>query len=344
LQDAHYRVALPRSVGTGALSDDTALVTFLLFDQGTAIWVSDAKGIQERWLSIDAKELESLARRFAEHCSQPTSSLEGLRRESNALYKLMISPVEPLIRGHRALLFEPDGDLKLVPFIALLDNSDRYLADRYAIATSPGLEYVAASAEWKGLSRDSRALVVGNPVGDGLNFLPDAEQEARGVAAAFSHPVLLLHADASYENIIRELPRSQVFHFAGHAVANSTTAALLLSHSESLDVRSLEALHLHNSQLVVLSACSSADGSRGLFDDEDSLARRLIGIGAPEVVASRWAVDSSATAILMNNFYQRLVAGGTVAEALTLAINKTRSRAGFEHPFYWAGFSVFGRG
>lgn len=344
LAKAHYRIVLPRFAQTDFLSKDTALVTFLLVDNGIVVWVSDAKGTQERWLNANPRDLESLARRFAEHCSQPSSSLVGLRHESSTLYELIISPIEPLIRDHRALLFEPDGDLRLIPFVALLDRSDRYLGDRYAIAISPGIGYIAASAEWKGLSHDSRVLVVGNPMPNGSSSLPEAEQEARGVAAAFSHPILLLRADASYENIVRELPQSEVFHFAGHAVANSATAALLLSYSESMDVLSLEALRLHNSQLVVLSACSSADGSTGLFDDEDSLARRLIGSGTPEVVASRWGVDSAATAILMDDFYQRLLSGDAVADALTAAANKTRSRAGFEHPFYWAGFSVFGRG
>jgi CHAT domain-containing protein/tetratricopeptide (TPR) repeat protein len=344
LKNMDDKVVLPRSLGNSILRDDTALVTFFLSDAETLVWISDTKGVQQARLVVTNIELEHFARSFARHCSDPSSSLETLRRESNALYELVISPIEPLIRGYRALLFEPDRDLKLVPFIALLDHTGRYLGDRYAITISPGLEYVAASVEWKGLSADSHVLVVGNPSGGGPDSLPDAEQEARTVAASFAHPVLLLRDDATYEKIISELPKSQLFHFAGHAVANSANAALLLSHSESLDVRKLETLRFHNSQLIVLSACSSADGSAGLFDDEDSLARRLIGAGSSDVVASRWSVDSGATAILMNSFYQRLVAGSTVGEAMTLAAKETRSRSGFEHPFYWASFSVFGRG
>jgi CHAT domain-containing protein/cytochrome c-type biogenesis protein CcmH/NrfG len=326
------------------LSDESALVTFLALDDGIAVWVSDANGVQERWVSANTKDLESISRRFAEHCSEPTSNIETLRHESRELYRFIILPIESLIRGHRTLIFEPDRDLKLIPFIALLDQSDSYLGDHYSIAVSPGLEYLARSTGWRGLSRNSRVLVVGNPLVAGLNSLSDAESEARAVAADFNHPVVLLGADANYEHIIRELPRSELFHFAGHAVANSATAALLLSHSEVLDVSKLDRMKFQNNQLIVLAACSSAEGSTGVFDDEDSVARRLIGIGAPEVVASRWTVDSAATTILMNGFYQKLVAGETVAEALNNAARQTRSRTGFEHPFYWAGFSVFGRG
>jgi CHAT domain-containing protein len=97
------------------------------------------------------------------------------------------------------------------------------------------------------------------------------------------------------------------------------------------------------SQLVVLSACSTSRGSAGFFDDDDSMVRRLMEAGVPDVVASRWMVDSSSTALLMKSFYSQLLNEKPVAESLASAMQTLRAQPEFSHPYYWAGFSVFGR-
>jgi len=80
-----------------------------------------------------------------------------------------------------------------------------------------------------------------------------------------------------------------------------------------------------------------------MFDDQDSLARLLADGGVPEVVASRWLVDSRATASLMNEFYDRLLSGETVSGSLRNASHSLRMQKEFAHPFYWAGFAAFGK-
>jgi CHAT domain-containing protein/cytochrome c-type biogenesis protein CcmH/NrfG len=342
-QNTKSETNLRSLIDAGLSGQNGAVVTYMLLPEGLAVWVSDSKSIQERWINVEDGKLESLARRFSEHCSDSASSLAVLRLESLELYKEIVSPIEPLIRGRDVLLFEPDGDLKQISFVALSDYTGGYLGDRYAVSISPGIGYLAVSAKWSGLSRESHAVVVGDPATPGFSHLEDSDSEARSVAAVFRNSVLLLRADANYENVARSLQHSDLFHFAGHAVANRKTAGLMLSNS-LLDVHGLDEMYFRSNKLVVLSACSSADGSSGLFDDDDSMARRFIGAGVPEVIASRWPVDSAATGWLMSRFYEQLVAGKTVSAALSTAARETRSRAGFQHPFYWAGFSVFGRG
>jgi CHAT domain-containing protein len=92
--------------------------------------------------------------------------------------------------------------------------------------------------------------------------------------------------------------------------------------------------------LVVLSACSSAKGTRGGFSDAEGLARSLVARGVGQVVASRWPVDSGSTTILMKSFYRHLMERKTVADSMRAA--QQELRGGFPHPFYWAAFSVFG--
>jgi CHAT domain-containing protein len=60
------------------------------------------------------------------------------------------------------------------------------------------------------------------------------------------------------------------------------------------------------------------------------------------VIAARWSIDSEATRALMDGFYARLVAGKSVPEALSGAAADVAASPGWSHPYYWAGFDVFG--
>jgi CHAT domain-containing protein/tetratricopeptide (TPR) repeat protein len=326
------------------MSGDTAFVSYVIFDEGMAIWVYSAEGLRSRWVTSSGREISSLGRRFGEHCSDPRSDVRNLRLEGSALYESVFRPIEPFLENHRHLLIDPDGVLGIVPFDVLVDQHGRYLADRYSFTISPGLDYLAKARPWQGISRQSRALVVGDPTSSSWSVLPAAEIEARDISALFQDSRLLLRGDATYSAIARDLPEAEVFHFAGHAIASANAAGPVLAGSDLLDVSKLEALHFLKSQLVVLSACNSAQGTVGMFSDVDSTARMLIEAGIPAVVASRWTVDSNSTTHLMRRFYTQLLRGMSASDALHVASDSLRAQSVTAHPSYWASFAVFGRG
>jgi CHAT domain-containing protein len=61
------------------------------------------------------------------------------------------------------------------------------------------------------------------------------------------------------------------------------------------------------------------------------------------VVASRWNVDSSETANLMQRFYTQLLAGDGVANSMRAAQLALASRPSSAHPYYWAAFELEGK-
>jgi len=75
----------------------------------------------------------------------------------------------------------------------------------------------------------------------------------------------------------------------------------------------------------------------------DSLVRALTKAGAQRVVASLWNVDSAATGELMREFYASLAKGEIPDRALGAAQRIVRQRQGWEHPYYWAGFQLYGQ-
>ena len=63
------------------------------------------------------------------------------------------------------------------------------------------------------------------------------------------------------------------------------------------------------------------------------------------VVASLWAVSDESTAVLMNEFYTRMLGNKDPAsEALAAARLELLGHPTYSHPFYWSPFVVIGTG
>ena len=137
----------------------------------------------------------------------------------------------------------------------------------------------------------------------------------------------LLSVEAHRNNLIGNLKTNQpsALHLAVHGIANQQypeACALLLSPSESrssdelLLFRHIQQLNLRKVQLVVLSACSSSVGPTTRSAGLEGLVWAFLQAGARQVIASRYSVNDHDTAVFMQAFYQHLVNGKQVIEAL----------------------------
>jgi CHAT domain-containing protein len=59
---------------------------------------------------------------------------EILNHEASSLYRQIIEPLKPFLRGKRNLFISPDGELNLVPFEVLITSEGRYLMEKYLIS------------------------------------------------------------------------------------------------------------------------------------------------------------------------------------------------------------------
>ncbi len=97
-------------------------------------------------------------------------------------------------------------------------------------------------------------------------------------------------------------------------------------------------LDLTGTQLVVLSACQTAEGEVTQGEGVYGLRRALTVAGAESLVMSLWSVDDEATAYLMRGYYRRLKQGSGRSEALrSVQVVLERSPA-THHPYFWAAF------
>lgn len=331
----------------------TSVLTFVQLDDQVAGWLFDDRGIAPFRSPLPATEAARLCGAFRQQAARADSDLSQLRASAQNIFSALLGPVERQLEAGRALAIEPDGACSGIPFEALVDSNGSYLIDRFPVITSPG---AFAAGQWSSerqrIDPALRAVIVGDPrirgdFGETYPELTAARTEAEDIGKIFATHALLTGAAATVPAVQRELGGAQVFHFAGHGAANSDNGMLLLSAPDSgsggaiLDAAALENI-AGNLHLAVLSACYSGVGEKlGPFNP-DSLIQALWRAGVPNVIATRWAVDSGATRKVMGMFYQQLLRGETPGAALRAAVSNLRAEPEFAHPAMWAAFHVFG--
>lgn len=253
----------------------------------------------------------------------------------------------------------PHGELHRLPLHAL-KIEDRYLIERNPVCYTPSAS-VMGYCKAKYTGRHNTALVLG----DSLNDLPYAPEEARMVAELLGVEPYL--GDQASKSLVKDSLESasgaiDVLHFACHGKYDWKTP--LRSHiklassrsggdnAEEPDLTAEEILDLEmRANLVTLSACESGVSDRRPGDELIGLTRSLIFAGTPSVVASLWSVNDMSTGALMEDFYRSLLGSGrgsvsepmlTKAQALQAAQLHVMKAQNFRHPYYWAPFILVG--
>ena len=332
----------PAEASSYGLTPGTALISYAVLKNSTAAFVFRDGKVWSHALQLpDDSKLQAL--RFLNLCADPSANLDSLHAESRRLYDILVAPLESDIRGATALRFETDGILDRIPFDLLRGADGRYLADRFEVTYSPGLAY-ASHSRLETLSPASAALIViaAGAQEPSLAPLPEATEEGRDVSSYFHEAKTLSGSQATHAAVLQDLRDATAFHFVGHAAASGEDVGLLLGLDAVVNSRDLVALRPRNLKLAVLSACDTANGDAGTPADVNSIARTLAVAGVPQTVASRWKVDSSVTRELMRAFYSNLMSGKTPADSLRAATAVVRNLPGYQHPYYWGSFAVFG--
>ena len=330
-------------------------------------------------LKISPGELERLVRQTDPFAS--AASLDASRRREPAnpaawrkLYDLLIRPVEGSLPSEPGSLLTiiPAGPLFRLSFAALIDHDGHYLIERFAIHTSPaiGLFRYTEQNDHEANEHALHYLFVANPAhfpalqaGYRLPPIPGTGLEVKAIARQLpSKEVTVLDGkNANVDELLANLPRASVLHFATHAVVSDSDpfGSFLALNAEpgdgKLTIAQVYGLRLHT-RMVVLSACRtglgeiSADGVAGL-------SRAFFYSGAASVMATLWDVADEPTARLLPDFYRNLQSGESRSTALrnaqlTLISDLRHKRVSVhslsgpvplpENPAFWAAFSLSG--
>jgi CHAT domain-containing protein len=332
-----------------ALGPDRVLVYYVALDTEMHAWVISDASVRHLRLNVTAADLQSSAALIARAVAS-RGSAAVLDRELRSIHDAVVAPLA-LPPSTREIVVAPVGPLRMLPFAALRDGAGRHLVQTASIVVASSLSEVEATAA-PSSGASPQVLVVGEPLTDRAKWpqmaaLPFAGREADAVAAFYDHPALLTRGTATKAALLSRLPSADVFHFAGHAVANEDFPELsrLLLSATTADDGELPAAELDGSRLrpgstVVLSACSTGFGPVRRAAGVQSLAQAFLSKGAGSVIAASWDVEDFDTSELMIAFHRRLSQGASPAESLRSA--QTTLIAAGKPVSAWAGFTVFG--
>ncbi|MBW4479981.1 MAG: CHAT domain-containing protein [Tolypothrix brevis GSE-NOS-MK-07-07A] len=288
----------------------------------------------------------------------PELEKENLTEYLEKLHKILIAPIAQFLPKYETqrVIFVPQGELFLVPFPALIDETGKHLIEKHTILTAPSiqvLELTRKAKEDKKQINPRKALVVGNPTmpDASLKSLEGAEAEAK----AISCPTLLntkplIGKAATETEVVAKMPQAKIIHLATHGLFDDLRglgSAIALAPSGKDDglLTAEEILNFKqklNADLVVLSACDTGRG-RITGDGVIGLSRAFISAGVPSVVVSLWAVPDGETAFLMERFYENWLQNidePDKATALRNAMLTTKQK--YPNPRQWAAFTLIG--
>lgn len=177
-------------------------------------------------------------------------------------------------------------------------------------------------------------------------------KEVDNIKNILEYGSVLKGKQATEDNFMKLAPDYQIIHLATHGKVNTEHPNYsYLAFQEIEDSLENELLYIKDiyglqlqAELVVLSACETANGKLAQGDGIVNLARGFTYSGARAVVPTLWKISDAATADLMGNFYQELKNGEPKNMAMAKAKHHFLENTApqFAHPFFWAAFVMIG--
>lgn len=186
----------------------------------------------------------------------------------------------------------------------------------------------------------------------GLIDLPGAKKEVEGLEMNYEGTYFFGDAANEHNFKATDFSKYSIVHLAMHGIMNKKNPMLsslvFTEKKDSLEDDFLYAYEFTNmqipSELMVLSACETGDGSVSQTEGVMSLARSCLYAGTPSVLMTLWQVNDYSTSIIINSFYRNLSEGMTKSEALRQAKLEFLSIATgiAAHPNLWAALVNLG--
>jgi len=312
----------------------------------------DSGRVQWSERRVRRQRLLDEAQRLGLAVSTPYTSVETASILGSGLTNTLLPGLPANLPDNGSLLLEPDPMLANLSW-PVLPTAAGPLGLAYPLAE---LRSILAPPSEHGLQMSSgaklgeRALVVGASVaGEGEPPLPEALSEARHVDQLLHAPELLLGVRATPARVGADLGSATIFHFAGHAMQTANGTQLLLAAATPgdthpwVDGKFLRQHPPRACRLAVLSACATGTREASWNHPLQSIVETFGALGVPEVVATRWQIDSEASVPFIDAFYGGLSKGNTVAMALTSARRVQFENSKYRNPYYWGAYYVTGR-
>lgn len=345
---ANLQSAIARQPTTTAV-----LYPVILEDRLEILLISPNGNIEQFQAAVTKAEIGTAIRDLQAALKDDISSAKPAAQQ---LYTWLISPIESSLEQQQVenIIYLPDGTLRYVP-LAAFHNGSQWLAETYQSHT-----ITAATVDDLLGDRTSNMSILAGAFADtdlthqvdigetSLTYsgLKAARQEVENLTKV-AQTQTLFDRNFTLEDTLSSISGHSILHLATHAqfvVGQPEESFILFGSGQTVNLKELRQWELPNIELVVLSACQTATSTEGEGKEILGLGYQIQQTGASAAIASLWAVDDTATAALMNQFYIALAAGQTKAQALRSAQVAMIKTDIFSHPYHWAGFILIGNG
>lgn len=365
-----------------ALDPDTALLVYALGETRSFVWRVEHDGLRG-WEELDSRdELAGEVRPLVDALGAPPVTGSGAQDIDETLARLG-RELLPWASLPTHVVVVPDGALQYLPFAALRVDGRHLIEEhrvsrlpsasvlltlrdrrqvrppapaRLAVMADPVLDPAdpRLSEEAAATAREHRREEPSEL--DSLQRLAGSGEEAARLASLVARDCHWEERGfgATHEAARGEgLTQAGLVHFATHALLDDEhperSQVVLSRFDRSGQARngSLFAFEIAQmdlaADLVVLSACRTALGREIRGEGLVGLPQSFFEAGADRVAVSLWNVDDTATAELMEHFYDGLLRLGLPpAEALREAQKLLLRSKEFTSPYYWASFTLAG--
>jgi CHAT domain-containing protein len=251
------------------------------------------------------------------------------------VYAQFLLPFEPDLAGADRLYIAADGPLFLVPFEALRTPRSRYLVEEREIEMLRDARALVAARRPDAPIRSG--VIVVDDIDYGRNargpnlFRPLGAAESNAILpvlrrSTFGAVTFMRGATATKSWLMNLQTAPRILHLSTHgyywsgfadradpmrlglialAGANSDLGR---GNSGILTGTEMMRLRLAGTDLVVLSACDSAQGEATYADGLAGLSSALAIAGVRRSLLALWPVSDAGTAVLMRRFYEHLIA------------------------------------
>ena len=295
------------------------------------------------------------------------------------LYVKILKPVVDKIQQNEKLIISPSKELLAFPFEFLVTSyaptesyynySDKnFLISDYAISYSPSASVYAEEVQNK-LTNNDKVLIVGDPAIDSqsrefaerrglleesissprsFTLLPlkYSGEEVNMIGKIIKADNIFLNKDATETNFKVNAELSKIIHLSTHSLLYKKQPLIFFSNFYDpendgfLEASEIVQLKL-NSDLVVLSSCSSGLGKLDESEGIIGMTKAFFDAGTKSVIVSLWEVNDKYTSKLMTMFYQKLSEGYDKSEALRMAkVEFIKKHSA--NPYFWAAFVLSG--
>jgi CHAT domain-containing protein len=317
------------------------LLQYLVTDNELIVWHVGPRSITVRNVFLTRSVLVDKVTSLQKSLADRNAPFD--EKTARELFLYLVAPLLPNIRSDRLVII-PHDDLHYVPFQVLKNPEDgRYFGDRFDITYAPSASVLLGLARPVSVS-GGRLLAIADP------SITAAGPEVQAIAKLFPGRATVVTDQLARESQVKSMVGDHdVIHLSVHGKFDAGEPMLSYlqfapgsNDDGRLTAAEMFGLPIERSRIVVLSACETGRAHATQANEILGMVRALIYAGASTLVLSYWEVDSAATAVWMQAFYEAALTQPP-ATAARAALLKVKNMPNYQHPYYWAAFGLIGR-